>query len=149
MNHKCLRTAGANEWSHADEPCDCNCAYCNEWRRIRALPPIDLNDIRTLWHVWQADLTPGPWRATQLEGFGANNYIVTESKSDQWYKVIAQLEHVGNFDGMQYLAAVRDGVPRLLTTIEKLSKENDELRTRIEEMEENARHAAWERDERD
>lgn len=151
--HSCLRTGGFGEetWLHSDDTCECNCKYCAEWRRIRALPPIDLNDIRTLWRVWATELTPGPWKATQLQGFGANNYIVTDNPEAEWYQVVAQLENAGSHEGTKYLASCRDGVPRLLTTIENLSKENDELRTKIEKLEEiidDAHHSALERAER-
>lgn len=149
MNHKCLRTQGHNDWSHDNEPCECGCPDCEEWRRIRALPPVDLNNVRDLWHIWQSELTPGPWKYEQLEGFGHKKYIVTGSKKDQWYKVVAQLENVGTFTGSQALASCRDGVPRLLKTIENLYKENDELRKRIEEMEDHAQEHAWERDTKD
>lgn len=139
--HKCTRSS-SNGWQHDADPCECNCTYCNELRRMQALPEITQEDIDQLWDLIPTSLTPGPWKATQLKGFGANNYIVTGSPEDQWYSVIAQLEHVGNFDGMQLMAWFRDGVPMLLKKIANLQKEIDDLRDA-------ARDRAWERDERD
>lgn len=133
MRHKCLRTQGHNDWTHKDDPCECECTYCSELTRLRNLKEVDQNEINQIWEDCVANWSQGPWKATQIRGFGHNNYIVTDSPKEAWFHIVAQVENVGSFDGMKRLAWCHDGVPRLLLTIEKLQEENKKLKEQLDD----------------
>lgn len=149
MKHGCLNCPPIwgdetrTKWEH-DEPCSCECRYCSEFHRLRALPDVTPEEMTELWEMCTHEATPGPWKAVQLAGHGAERFIVTESQDSQaqWYRIVAHLGNAGSFKGDEFIAWCREGVPRLLLTIENLQK-------RIEEMEQLAQEAGWERDEKE
>jgi len=66
--------------------------------------------------------TPGPWKAVQLEGFGAENFIVTLSQEHQpkWYRVVAYIGNAGGFKGNDFIAHAREDVPKLTAEVRRL-----------------------------
>lgn len=130
MIHNCLKNPPMwgdetrTKWEH-DEPCSCECTYCLEFHRLRALPDVTEEEIEALWRMCTREATPGPWKATALTGFGGERFIVSESRDSQaqWYPVVAHLGNSGSFTGDEFIAWCRDGVPRLLKTIERLKQE--------------------------
>jgi hypothetical protein len=128
MKHKCLlhpAIYGSPDpgWSHDEDPCTCSCTDCLEFKRIRALPSPTVEEIEKVLK-WLENATPGPWEDTQIQGFGANQFIVTLSsqKRAQWFQVVATLENA-NFDTASFIAWCRDGVPRLIKRIKELEDE--------------------------
>lgn len=136
MEHKCLKAIpvfGSNSagWIHDEEPCTCECMYCDEYRRTQSLVPIKEVELEQLERLMES-ITPGPWEDTQIKGFGAMNFLITMSEQSQpkWHRVVAILENA-SFDTGRFMAWCRDGVPRLIRMIRTLQKENAELKKKL------------------
>jgi hypothetical protein len=142
MKHKCLKSSSTN-WEHDTDPCVCECRYCIERSRLRALPELESEELEKLWEVCACDAAPGPWTANQLDGMGAMNFILSHNPTNAWYAVVAKLENAGNIDGANFIAWCHDGVPRLLKTIERLQQENEELQVRINDIGDEAMERDW------
>jgi hypothetical protein len=106
-------------WSHNEDPCQCSCDPCREYKRCVALPDITDEEITSVREMLEG-ATPGPWQAAQLKGFGAERFIVStnESSNVAWHSIVAELKNPGSFKGDEFIAWCRDGVPRLLKLIE-------------------------------
>lgn len=132
MLHNCIKLYARVDKSKAhDEPCDCDCKNCLEFKRCRSLPLVSNVERQALWSGFIEEMTAGPWTTGQLHGFGARRFLISENVSAKWHAVIADLENVGSFDSDKWLAWCHDGVPRLLLTIEQLEKEIVELKEQL------------------
>lgn len=123
MKHKCynLYTGPTEEYSHEDKSCSCTCAICLETTRLRSLPEVNAEEREKIWNQCTSDVKAGSWQTTYLSEFGGESYIFTTGDKP---RAVARLIDVGNFSGMDFVAWCRDGVPRLLKTIERLEKDN-------------------------
>lgn len=127
--HHCLTLYISNTGQETHlSPCECNCSSCKEYRRVEALPDLTDKELEAIWMMIK-DCTPGPWKAKQLQGWGVERFIISESNN--WFRVIAHLQNAGSFNGDTYVAWARDGVPRLIKLVDKLQAEIDELRSGI------------------
>ena len=118
MKHKCYKSPTDN-WEHFRElPCECPCNPCKELKRTYELPAITQEEIDWVYDCL-GGAVPGPWKYTQLQGFGPNNFIVSNEK----YSIVAELKNPGNMYAGEFMAWCRDGVPRLLKEIQRLRKE--------------------------
>lgn len=128
MKHKCYRKYKGPGTGHcSDNPCNCDCHPCLEFKRIQALPDLTDEDLKNVYN-WCEETSSGPWESTQLRGFGANNFIVSLNQKQEWNFIVAQLHSPGSFDGMKFIAWCKDGVPRLLRMIDQLQQEIKELK---------------------
>ena len=62
---------------------------------------------------------PGPWRTVQLDGFGAEWFLVTDAPK-QYPRVIAAFLLAGNIYHMKWMERVREFVPRAIAEIRRL-----------------------------
>jgi hypothetical protein len=132
MRHRCFAYKEDFGWHCSEDPCQCKCRPCIEYRRIQSLPEVTDEEMTKLQEMLQ-DATPGPWRSTHIEGFGPQMFIVTDSDDSQarWYNVVATMNNVNHIGG-ELLAWSRDGMPRLIRRIEALKNEIKELRARYD-----------------
>lgn len=148
MKHKCYKHPaiyGSPDpgWSHDEEPCKCSCEPCLEFKRMQELPDITSDELDKIQEML-ADTTGGPWYPAQLNGFGADRFILTGSSlgNAKSFKVVAELKNPGSFLGDEFIAWCRDGVPRLIKRIKQLEKDN----AYVESWRKNAedKRGAWE-----
>lgn len=65
-----------------------------------------------------SEAPPGPWRAVQLDGFGAAWFLVTDAPK-QWHRVIAEIRF-GNIYSNEFFARVREFVPTIIAELRRV-----------------------------
>lgn len=91
-----------------------------ETAALEAGPFVEDRDLDEMEELTQS-ATPGPWRAVQLDGFGADWFLVTDAPK-QWIKIVAILKS-GNIYHCRWMALVREFVPRAIAEIRRLRAE--------------------------
>lgn len=77
----------------------------------------DLNEIEKRTN----EAKRGPWKYCQLEGFGAQNFIITEDQKE-WMKVIAMC-FGGPIATYEFIAHARTDIPNLVAEVKRLKTE--------------------------
>lgn len=89
------------------------------------LTPEKLEEIKKR----EAAAMPGPWRWTQEEGHGANNFL----RCDGCHVPIA--EHMSGFPNCEFIAHARTDIPDLLSALAAATNERDDAVKRAERAE--------------
>jgi hypothetical protein len=100
---------------------------------MRALEVLTHDQMEAVWWMMMEMGVTGPWKAAQLDGFGADRFIINENAPH--FKIVAELKSgIGSFAGDQFVAWCRDGVPRLLLTLEQVMPSIEQTRAEIEKI---------------
>lgn len=75
--------------------------------------------------------TAGPWRSTQIKGFGAHNYIVSDAPEAAWYTIVAECHNAGGFAGFDFIAHARTDVPLLVAALERAEAHLKQMRDHL------------------
>lgn len=89
---------------------------------VLPLATADLDAIDARW----ANAPRGPWRAVQIHGFGAENFIVSDHPDAAWYAIVAKICNAGGFGAMDAMARARAEVPALVAEVRRLRAASDE-----------------------